>query len=232
VTTSTRTVDRALQLLSSVVDGRTATSLTELSRSVELSPSTASRLLATLAQHGLVRRDDDGAYRPGARLLQAGADALRGEPLHELAGPHLAALAQETGETANLGIRMDARRALYLLQVPSPQLVRTASWAGRSIPLRGTAIGAALRGRVGADGYASTRTTIEPDVTAVAAPIVADGDVAGALSVIAPTYRTSDADVARIGAALLAHAAELSAELGAGRLGAARPQAKPRGRAA
>src|SRR5512142_438881 len=108
--TGTRTVERALSLLTAVAhDGGT---LSELARAAELSPSTASRLLATLAGQDLVRRDEHGRYLAGSRLRQLAAASLRQDPLHELAGPHLVALAAETGETANLAIAADRGRVV------------------------------------------------------------------------------------------------------------------------
>src|ERR1700721_1628311 len=87
---STRTVDRAFDLLSAVTDNarrgaRGGVTLSELARATALSPATASRLLATLLKRGLVRRDAQGLYRPGLRLMQMAAVVLRGEPLYELA---------------------------------------------------------------------------------------------------------------------------------------------------
>ncbi|HTP22003.1 MAG TPA: helix-turn-helix domain-containing protein [Solirubrobacteraceae bacterium] len=210
----TRTVERALTLLTAVAeDGGT---LSQLARAAELSPSTASRLLATLAAQELVRRDEYGRYGPGTRLRQLAAVALRSDPVYELAGPHLAALASETGESANLAVAADGRRVVYLRQVASPKLVQTASWAGRTIPRRGTALGAALRGAVGADGYVARAGAVEPDVTSIAAPVYgADGQIAGALSVLAPNYRTSAGRIDACGRAVARHAAELSRSLGA-----------------
>src|SRR5215469_9734349 len=101
---STRTVDRAFDLLTVITENGTGASLSELARATSLSPATASRLLNTLVKRGLVRRDEQGAYRPGLGLMQMAAIVLRGEPLYELAGVHLTALAEATNETANLGI--------------------------------------------------------------------------------------------------------------------------------
>jgi len=212
---STRAVDRALDLTVAVAECAGGASLSELARRTALSASTALRLLTTLSARGFVERHEDGRYFAGAALRGLAATVSRTEPLYELAGPHLEALAQTTRETSNLAIAIDARRALYLRQVASPRLVQTVSWAGRTIPLSGTAIGAALSGRVGCDEYTSTRRTVEPDVTAVAAPVFgADGRIVCAISVIAPTYRTSDEDVASHGDALLVHATAMSAALG------------------
>ena len=210
----TRTVERALTLLAAVAhDGGT---LSQLARAAELSPSTASRLLATLASQELVRRDEHGRYHAGARLRQLAAASLRADPLHELAGPHLTALAAETGETANLAVAADRRRVVYLRQVASPKLVQTAAWAGRTIPRRGSALGAALSGEVGDRGYVARSGAVEPEVTSIAAPVFGpDGEIVAAVSVLAPTYRVTDRRVAACGRAVARHAGELSRGLGA-----------------
>jgi DNA-binding IclR family transcriptional regulator len=211
--TGTRTVERALTLLSAVAQhGGT---LSQLARAAGLSPSTASRLLATLAGQELVRRDEHGRYHAGVRLRQLAAASLRADPLHELAGQHLTALAGETGETANLAVAADGRRVVYLRQVAGPKLVQTAGWAGRTIPQRGTALGAALRGDVGEDGYVARTGAVEPDVTSIAAPVYgADGQISAALSVLAPNYRISPPRVEACGRAVARHAGELSRSLG------------------
>jgi DNA-binding IclR family transcriptional regulator len=210
----TRTVERALTLLAAVVqDGG---NLTQLARAAGLSPSTASRLLATLAAQEFVRRDERGLYHAGTRLRRVAAATLREDPLYELAGPHLEALAAETGETANLAIAADEDQVVYLRQVVGRRLVQSAGWAGRTVPRRGTAVGDALRGAVDATGYVARMGAVEPDVTSIAAPIYgANGEIAGALSVLAPSYRVSRHRIDVCGRTVAGHAAELSRSLGA-----------------
>ncbi len=213
---STRTVDRAFALLETVTASAGGTTLSELARATSLSPATASRLLATLVKRGLVRRDDQGCYRVGLGLMQMAALVLRGSPLHELAGPHLTALAQATNETANLGIAVDAERALYLRQVAGDHRVQTAAWTGRTIPRHGTAVGAALAEQLGAHGYAISRGSLEPDITSIAVPVRDyQAKIVAVLSILAPSYRTGEADADRYGLLLVEHAAQLSSELGA-----------------
>ncbi len=147
--------------------------------------------------------------------MQMAALVLRGEPLYELAGAHLAALAEATNETANLGIAVDADRALYLRQVAGDHRVQTASWTGRTIPRHGTAMGAALAGELEPHGYAVSRGTLEPDITAIAVPVRDYHDkIVAALSIIAPSYRTGEYDVDRYGLLLVEHAVALSSALG------------------
>ncbi len=215
---ATRTVERALVLLVAVADhGGT---LTELAREAALSASTASRLLATLAQHGFVRRDPSGRYAGGAKLRQLAAATLGDDPLYELSAPHLEALAAITGETAHLAVAADADRVLYLRGVASPQLVGTAVWTGRTIPRVGTALGAVLDGRLGPGGYLALAGTVEPEVTSIAAPIHGPGgEIVAAISLLAPTYRTPQGRVASYGQAVAHHARELSRSLGNGDAG-------------
>jgi DNA-binding IclR family transcriptional regulator len=211
---STRAVDRALVLLAAVTEGSTGGTLSELARAAGLSPSTAGRLLSTLAQHQLVRRDEGARYRPGSRMKQLAVATLRDEPLYELAEPHLAALADETGETASLGVAIDDDRVLYLRQVASQRLVQTAMWAGRTIPRAGTALGRALNGDATLPGYVASQRGDE--ITAVAAPVFDQtGQIIGAISINAPAYRTTADDIEAFGRALARHAAELSASCGA-----------------
>jgi DNA-binding IclR family transcriptional regulator len=211
---ATRTVERALGLLAAVAEN--GGTLSELARAAQLPPSTASRLLATLARHEFVRREESGRYRAGARLRRLAAATLHEDPIYELAGPHLEALAAETGETANLAVGADEQRIIYLRQVASPKLVHTAAWMGHTIPRRGTALGAALRGSLGPGGYVARTGTVEADVTSVAAPLYGPaGEIVAAISVLAPSYRTPQSRVAAIGRALHRHASELSRNLGA-----------------
>jgi DNA-binding IclR family transcriptional regulator len=213
-TPATRTVQRALALLAAVTEA--GGTLSELARAVELSPSTASRLLATLARHEFVRRDESGRYAAGARLRQLAAATLREDPLYELAGPHLEDLATETGETANLAVPTDHEQVVYLRQVASPKLVQTATWTGRTITRRGTALGAVLDGKLGADGFVARSGAVEPDVTSIAAPIYdPSSQIVAALSVLAPSYRTSQRRVVVWGRAVVRHASALSRSLGA-----------------
>ena len=113
-------MERALTLLTAVAEG--GGTLSQLARAAELSPSTASRLLATLAAQELVRRDEHGQL-PGRRQP---APARRRQPPRATRctswpGPQLEALADETGETANLAVAADDERIVYLRQVASAE---------------------------------------------------------------------------------------------------------------
>lgn len=212
--TATRAVSRALDLLGWVAtsDGLT---LADAARLSNLPTSTALRLIRTLEAGEFISRSEDGICVAGPRVLAIGTAALTGLPLYSLAKAHVEALAAETGESCYLAVPGPDDTALYALQVESGWAVRHSSWVGRTVPLRGTAVGAALRDETDLDGCAALRETLEPDVTAVSGSIFgASGAVVGALSVVGPTYRISDEDLGGYRALISKHARLLSGQLG------------------
>jgi IclR family transcriptional regulator, acetate operon repressor len=133
----------------------------------------------------------------------------------ELTRPLLRELASASGESASCAIRIEDA-AVYVDQVPSDRVIRHMSWIGRRVPLFGTAIGAALRSELNGDGYSYTSETVEPDVTAIAAPVLgASGVVICAISVTGPSYRISAERILEIGALVADTATTLGATLGA-----------------
>src|SRR3954452_21717220 len=99
----TQAIDRAAELLVSVVESPRPLGVSELSQSAGLPKSTTSRLVGALERRGLVQRARDRRVAPGPVLLRfAHRDA--GESLVELARPALKSLADLSGETINLGV--------------------------------------------------------------------------------------------------------------------------------
>lgn len=209
---STRTVERALSLLANVCEAG-ATTLADASRAVDLAPSTALRLLRTLEASGFVRRDDQGSYRAGSRLMQLGARALGHESLIDVCHDEMVGLEEATGESVYLSVEGHADSALYIGIIEGSHSVRHANWVGRTIPLKGSAAGLVLKGQTPPEGFVIVERGIERDVTAVASPITAAGRIVAALSILVPSYRMTDTSAKQCGALLAAAARRLSAGL-------------------
>lgn len=209
---ATRTVERALALLATVCD-RGSANLADSARDCDLAPSTALRLLRTLEATGFIAKDDAGIYRPGARIIQLGAQVLSSESLIELARPMMEKLAAQTGESAYLSVEGHAGTAVYLSIVEGTHSVRHANWVGRVIPLDISAAGHALRGDVNDDGYVVIERGVERDVTAIACPLRSEARVVGALSLVVPSYRLTDSEAVHYGEMLVSASAEISAQL-------------------
>jgi DNA-binding IclR family transcriptional regulator len=95
-------VERAASVLDALAEGGEL-GTNEVARRTGVHPSSASRLLATLADAGLVEHvPETGRYRLGLRLVELGNAVLARLDLREVARRHLRALAEEAGETATL----------------------------------------------------------------------------------------------------------------------------------
>lgn len=97
-----QSVSRAVVLLTLVARGETESTGTSLAKAAGLPVPTAHHLLATLAAHGLLSRDDHGGYALGPAIAALAEAYHRGTaPPDYLAGP-LRRLVVDTGETGYL----------------------------------------------------------------------------------------------------------------------------------
>jgi urocanate hydratase len=151
-------------------------------------------------------------------VIQLGATALGRHSLVELAQPALQRIVEQTGESAYLVVRGTGDTALYLAMAEGTHAVRHTSWVGRAIELADLAVGAALRGDVPDSGYVAQRDRIEPDVTAIAAPVRRPGGIAAAVNLLGPTYRI-DEETSHVYGRIVSHEAAVIGE----QLGAAAP---------
>lgn len=210
---STRTVERALTLLAVVCDKGSA-NLVESARAAGLAPSTALRLLRTLEGSGFIRRDSDGFYRPGSRIIQLGAQSLSNESLISLARDSMDSLVASTGESVYLSVEGHGKTAIYIAMIEGTHSVRHTNWIGRTIPLSGSAAGSVLRDLIPADGFVVVEHGVEDDITAIAAPIRSQEKVVAALSLVIPSYRITELEAARYGRLLVEQTRRVSHGLG------------------
>jgi DNA-binding IclR family transcriptional regulator len=221
--TGTQAIDRAADLLVSVVESPRALGVSELAERSGLPKSTTSRLLGALERRGLVQRGGDRRVAPGPILLRfAHRDASAG--IVELAAPALRALAELSGETINLGVPTPLG-VEHLAQEDSRHFVGGTNWVGRRVPYETTANGKVLRAfsaerppglrAVRAQGYGIAVDELERGLAALAAPVFGpDGDAVAALSISGPTIRLTRDRIAELAPALLEQARLVSERLG------------------
>ena len=209
-----RAVERALRLLTVTAEATDGIGLVDAARAVGLAPSTAHRVFRALESEGFVSRRGDGAFEAGPEIVRLGALHSADSPLQRVTQPHLDALATLTGESCYLAVPLDDDRATYVRPAPSPHAVRHVSWLGRHLPRRGTAVGAALDAQPG-DPVAIVRDGVEPDTTAIAAPIRSRGQVVGAVNVVGPSFRVDAAAERAITDALVVCVAAIERAIGA-----------------
>src|SRR5437763_4692918 len=152
--TGTQAIDRAAELLVSVVESPRPLAVGELATSSGLPKSTTSRLVGALERKGLVQRAGARRVLPGPVLLRfAHRDA--GASLVDLAVPALKALAALSGETVNLGVPTPLG-VEHLAQEDSRHFVGGTNWVGRRVPYESSANGKVLKAfaTAGPDGTA------------------------------------------------------------------------------
>lgn len=213
-------VDRAVSLLHAYRPGDRALGVTELAERTRLHKSTVLRLLASLAQGGLVQRTAEGRWALGPALARLGALYTASFSLEDVVMPEMRALVQRTRESVAFHVRQGEQR-LVLFRVDSPQLLRDHARAGDLLPLDRGAGGRVLRAFAGArgrlydqirrDGHVQVRGDRVPGLVGVSAPVWnAAGALVGALTLTAPETRFQPAFTT----ALCRSAARLTAALG------------------
>lgn len=105
---------RGLRVLEILASADKPMSLSEIARALEVSRSSAFRLVYTLRRlHFLKETEGKGGYVLGPRVLNLGFAYLNQQPITEIARPHLQALRDEVGVSTHLSI-LEGRDVLYL----------------------------------------------------------------------------------------------------------------------
>ncbi len=197
-------VSRAMAVLDAFVDSPEL-GTNEIARRARINASTVSRILATLAEGGLVSYNDDtGRYRLGSRLMVYGNLVHSRLDLRQALRPLLETLARRTGETTTLSAP-SSPDAVTIDFVQAPGSVVSVAELGRPSVAHATAAGkvglafgdarlpagrlARFTDRTIADrerfqaelaevrrrGYAQAEGERDPDLNAIAAPVHAVG---------------------------------------------------------
>ena len=138
-----KSLDRAMEVFEhlSRTDGQ---SLSAIAEALSQSPATVYRVLVTLSLRGLVEFDRAAqVWNIGAQAFLIGSAYLRRTNLVDRARPVLRRLMEETGETANLGIRKGGE-VIFVGQVETHANIRAFFPPGSTSPLHASGIGKAL----------------------------------------------------------------------------------------
>jgi len=236
-------VARALALLDEVARSDAGLGVNELARRIGVNPSTASRLLGTLEDGGLVERSPDGPYRLGLKLVALSDRVLGQLDVRERARPWLAWLVAETGETATLSVP-GGGEAITVDFVPSSSSVVSMARVGRPSVAHATAAGKVMlafgatavtgeltpftertitdRDALAAEledvrisGIAEAVGEREPDLNALAVPVIGRGDeLVAILGLQGPAARLPASARRALRAPLRRAASELGRSLG------------------
>jgi DNA-binding IclR family transcriptional regulator len=205
-------LDKAAAVLGSLEDG--PRSLAEVVAATGLSRATAHRLAVALEVHGLVRRDGEGRFALGLRLIGLGHAAAEAIPGWVHARPALEWLRDETGESVQLFVR-DGDERVCVESLEASHELRTIVPVGARLPLDRGSGGRVLTQPAGTDDrWVESVAERATGVASVSAPVRGPGcRVVAAVSVSGPMDRTTRSPGACYGPAVVDAARRISRHL-------------------
>jgi len=139
-----QSLTRGLSLLEALARAEGGLTLTDVSQRVQLAPSTAHRLLATLEKMGYVYQSGElGRWYVGLQAFTVGTSFLANRDFVAQSHPYMRRLMEQSGETANLGI-LDGTEAVFIDQVQCRETMRTIVKLGSRVPLHASGVGKAI----------------------------------------------------------------------------------------
>lgn len=146
--TSIQVIERLALLLDVIAGYEDPVSLKILSAETGLHPSTAFRILSSLAEQGFVERTARGNYHLGVKLMQLGSRVNSGVDIRKVALPFMEKLRDQLGETVNLTVR-EEDEVVYIERTLAKRMIRVEQVIGSRAPLHVTAVGKLILGDQG-----------------------------------------------------------------------------------
>lgn len=185
---------RAISLLELFIEQRTELTVADAAASLEISRSSAHRLLTVLKYRGYIRQERRGGkYALGPRVVALAAAYRSSQPLSKVAIPHMQALLAKLNETVGLYVRQNDSARVLIERLESTHPIQVVMAAGEPMPLGIGATGRLLGmsdAAARAAGTVITHGERVPNARAVAAPIFDhEGKLVAAIDVCGPISR-------------------------------------------
>ncbi|MEV4417880.1 helix-turn-helix domain-containing protein [Catellatospora sp. NPDC049609] len=166
-----QTLDRGLRLLTLVADTPGGLTVTEAANRLGVGRAVVYRLVTTLTEHALIRRDSGGRLRLGLGLLHL---ARRAQPLlADAALPALRRLADQVRATAHLTVADGDEAVAVAVVEPSATMFHVAYRTGSRHPLGSGAAGRAILSD--AEGWTVSAGELQPGAYGIAARVHVEG---------------------------------------------------------
>jgi DNA-binding IclR family transcriptional regulator len=181
---TSQTLDRGIRVLELLAaSGSRGMSISELAAGLDVGRPVVYRLLATLIEHNLVRRFDDGQLRVSLGLLPLAAAAHGG--MRQIAQPILRDLANRVGATAHLTVADGDEAIAVAVEEPRWTDFHVSYRVGSVHPVtRGAAGKAIVAGRQGHDSLVESIGELQDGARGYAVPLLGIEGVEASVGVV------------------------------------------------
>lgn len=181
-------LNQALDLIDALIEIRSYCTLTKLTEHVGLNKNKVFRLLATLENRGIIKKNLRGEYHFGPTAFSTARKILSMESIIVNAYPVMQELASATSEAVYFAIVTEGS-AMLIDMIDCCQPIKTTSFVGSLIKLDGSSSGA--EGTVCIkDKVIIEIGGLNKEITTMASNILnSRKEVVGALVILAPTFR-------------------------------------------
>ena len=108
-----QSIERALDIIEAVAANKNSAVLTKIAEKTGLHKSTAYRIIATLLKRGYLKKNEDGTYKIGLKLIEAVSYYIDSLELQTEVRPYIAQITAKFGLTSHLGI-LEGDKVVYI----------------------------------------------------------------------------------------------------------------------
>ena len=139
-----KSIDKTFSIIEALLDYKNGIGINDLSKAVNIHPSTTHRILTDLLEHGYVSQcPETKRYKLGLKFLIISGSILESLDLRKQAAPFLVELMKETNETVHLSV-IDNNEVCFIEKVESQHIIRSISRIGARGKLHRSASGKAM----------------------------------------------------------------------------------------
>ena len=108
-----QSIERALDIIEAVAANKNSSVLTEIAEKTGLHKSTAYRIISTLMHRSYLKKNADGTYKIGLKLIEAVSYYIDSLELQTEVRPYIAQITAKFGLTSHLGI-LEGDKVVYI----------------------------------------------------------------------------------------------------------------------
>ena len=138
-----QSIERAFDIIEAVATSKNSAVLTEIAEKTGLHKSTAYRIISTLLKRGYLKKNEDGTYKIGLKLIEAASYYIDSLQLQTEVRPYIAQITAKFGLTSHLGI-LEGDKVVYIEKMDIFSNIKLYSQIGLRMPAYCSSLGKCL----------------------------------------------------------------------------------------